>query len=135
MCGSTIPSQTYLWGDSTLNMGTGMPRRSDVRPFHFWLSQRGSWMRSLREPGRQRRFARAELSGGPIARMNCAGFTMIELIVVIAIIGLLAALLLPAVQAARESARAAQCFDNLRQIGVALHNYHDAHLCLPPAVI
>src|SRR5580700_5528980 len=62
-------------------------------------------------------------------------FSMIELVVVIGIIGLLAALLLPAVQAARESARATQCFNNLRQLGVALHNYHDAHSCLPPAVI
>jgi type II secretory pathway pseudopilin PulG len=60
---------------------------------------------------------------------------MLELIVVIGIIGLLAALLLPAVQAARESARATQCFNNLRQLGVALHDYHDAHSCLPPAVI
>jgi prepilin-type N-terminal cleavage/methylation domain-containing protein len=64
-----------------------------------------------------------------------AGFSMIELIVVIGIIGLLAALLLPAVQAAREAARATQCFNNLRQLGVAIHNYHDAHSCLPPAVI
>jgi prepilin-type N-terminal cleavage/methylation domain-containing protein len=63
------------------------------------------------------------------------GFTMIELIVVIAIIALLAALLLPAVQAARESARAAQCFNNLRQLGIALHSYHDAHSCCPPAVV
>jgi prepilin-type N-terminal cleavage/methylation domain-containing protein len=62
-------------------------------------------------------------------------FSMIELIVVIGIIGLLAALLLPAVQAARESARATQCFNNLRQLGVAFHNYHDAHSCLPPAVV
>jgi prepilin-type N-terminal cleavage/methylation domain-containing protein len=63
------------------------------------------------------------------------GFTMIELIVVIAIIGLLAALLIPAVQAARESARAAHCLNNLRQLGIAFHNYHDAHSCLPPGVV
>ncbi len=63
------------------------------------------------------------------------GFTIIELIVVIAIIGLLAALLLPAVQAAREAARATQCFNNLRQLGIALHNYHDVHTCFPPAVV
>jgi hypothetical protein len=47
----------------------------------------------------------------------------------------LAALLLPAVQAAREAARATQCLNNLRQLGVALHNYHDAHSCFPPAVV
>ncbi len=63
------------------------------------------------------------------------GFSMIELIVVIGIIGLLAALLLPAVQAAREAARRAQCLNNLRQLAVALHNYHDAHSCLPPAAV
>jgi prepilin-type N-terminal cleavage/methylation domain-containing protein len=68
------------------------------------------------------------------ARSN-RGFTMIELIVVIAIVGVLAALLLPAVQAARESARSTQCLNNLRQLGIALHNYHDAQSCLPPAVI
>ncbi len=63
------------------------------------------------------------------------GFTMIELVVVIGIIGLLTALLLPAVQAAREASRATQCLNNLRQLGVALHNYHDARSCFPPAVV
>ena len=55
------------------------------------------------------------------------GFTLIELLVVIAIIAVLIALLLPAVQAAREAARRASCVNNLKQIGLGLHNYHDTH--------
>ena len=63
-----------------------------------------------------------------------SGFTLVELLVVIAIIGILIALLLPAIQAAREAARRSACINNLKQFGLALHNFENIHRVFPPSI-
>jgi len=93
------------------------------------MSKRGSSavQRSLQKP----LFLRPGRGDNPFRRMP-HGFTLVELLVVITIIGILIALLLPAVQAAREAARRAQCLNNLKQIGLAMHMHHEQKGAFPP---
>jgi prepilin-type N-terminal cleavage/methylation domain-containing protein/prepilin-type processing-associated H-X9-DG protein len=109
-------------------------------PFVGWASSVGTGpeesIRFAHQPGDLfREFSSLRTGSDVMHKAIRRGFTLVELLVVIAIIGILVGLLLPAVQAAREAARRMNCQSNIRQMGLALHNYHDTYKRFPPYAI